>query len=327
MGLPRPPGFAGIKSWVIRLFNGRVSSKVEHPQAPPQPGASHATRQLSSLSISTPPRGSRVVQTPQFSRQAHGFHTFTFPRINRNAPKFGRVNPPSTSFFLRPQVGAFPRSPWAFTASGRKYFHTSPATNAIVLKQIAQSVSTALRMGTHPQTQRPSLVPGQILAEVAARAACQNTAGPAGYIRFTLSPPSWTPTETDLSDPEIIEAIDTHIAELKRIKSSLTKLKKYGDFPVRATLPSGPEATIDVLFRGVPAEDVARWNQNEFKLGSGRVGADQVFCAAGFEENVQWSEVLDAERKVDMEMKNKATADTGLLKFWDELNMLEGRIH
>jgi hypothetical protein len=159
---------------------------------------------------------------------------------------------------------------------------------------------------------------------VAARAACQIKDGPAGYIRFTLAPPAWTPTDTDLSDPDIIKAIDTQISELERVKTAITKLRQYGDFPVRAVLPSNPEASIDVLFRGATEEDVARWNKNEFKLGSGRVGVDQVFCAGKFEEYVQWSEVLDVERKVEREMKD---ADGGLLKFWEELNLIEGRIH
>lgn len=122
-----------------------------------------------------------------------------------------------------------------------------------------------------------------------------------------------------------MKAIDTHIAELQRIKKALLRLRKYGDFPVRSVLPSDPEARIDVLFRGATAEDVARWNKNEFKLGSGTVGADQVFCAGKFEEYVHWSEVLDAEKKTDKEME-KGNGDLGLLKFWDELNLMEGRI-
>jgi len=327
MGLFRPPGFAGIKSWVVRLFNARIS-KIEHPSQAPAQSVSHARRPYSSnTNASTPRTASQVVRPLQLGRsQARGFHQFPLPKFNRNAPRFVRIKLQSTSFFLRPQVGAFPRSPWAASVGGRKYFHSSPATNAIALQQVADSVSTALRNGLHPQTRLPAIVPGRIVAEVSARAACQNADGPAGYIRFTLAPPPWTPTETDLSDPEIIEAIDTHIAELQRIKTALLKLKKYGDFPVRAVLPSNPEATIDVLFRGVTADDVARWNKNEFKLGSGRVGADQVFCAARFEDNVKWSEILDAERKVDKEMRNK-NGDATLLKFWDELNMMEGRIH
>ena len=325
MGLLRPPGFAGIKSWVLRLFNPRAS-KVEPPSQPPASSASHATRQYSLLRTASPHTGARIVQPLQHSRsQVRDFHFFSFPKISRNAPRSVRIKLQYTSFLLRPQVGAFPRSPWTASVGGRKSFHTSPATNAIALQQVARSVSTALRTGLHPQTHLPALIPGQIIAEVASRAACQNTDGPAGYIRFTISPPSWTPTETDLSDPEVIEAIDTHIAELQRIKTALGKLRKYGDFPVRTTLESCPEATIDVLFRGATVDDVARWNRNEFKLGSGRVGADQVFCAAGFEENVKWSEVLDAERKVDGEMRNKGM-DPGLLKFWDELNRMEGRI-
>jgi hypothetical protein len=170
----------------------------------------------------------------------------------------------------------------------------------------------------------PPPITGQIVAQVAARAACQTTDGPAGYIRFTLSPPTWTPTDSDLSDPDIEKAIDTHIAELQRIKTAIQKLRQYGDFPVRAVLPSNPEATMDVLFRGATAEEVARWNKNEFRLASGRVGADTVFCAGRFEEFVKWSEGLDAEKKAEREMAVKA--DGGLLKFWEELNMLEGRI-
>jgi hypothetical protein len=183
-------------------------------------------------------------------------------------------------------------------------------------------VSTALKNGKHPHPQ--TLLPGTIVAQVASRAACQTNDGPAGYIRFTLSPPVWTPTETDLSDPDVIKAIDTHIDELQRIKKAILKLKKYGDFPVRAVLPSNSEATIDVLFRGASVEDVARWNKNEFKLSSGHVGADQAFCAGRFEEFVRWSDVLDVEKKVEREMK--ANVDGGVLKFWEELNMMEGRI-
>lgn len=84
------------------------------------------------------------------------------------------------------------------------------------------------------------------------------------------------------------------------------------------------EAKIDVLFRGATAEDVARWNANEFKLTSGLVGADTVFCAGRFEEFVRWSEVLDVERRVDREMLARNKND--VLKFWKELDLLEGRI-
>ena len=163
------------------------------------------------------------------------------------------------------------------------------------------------------------------MIQVSARAACQNTDGPAGYIRFTLSPPAWTPTETDLSDPDLISAIDAHIAELRRVKNALLKLKTYGDLPVRTVIPTNPEATIDILFRGATAEDVARWNKNEFKLPSGRVGADQIFCAGRFEDFVRWSEILEAENTVVKENLN-FEGDQGLLKFWEELNLLEGRI-
>lgn len=86
------------------------------------------------------------------------------------------------------------------------------------------------------------------------------------------------------------------------------------------------EANIDVLFRGATAEDVKRWNKNEFKLSSGRVGADEVFCAGRFEDFVEWSEVLDVERKVEREMAGK-DAEGGLLKFWEELKSMEGKIH
>jgi hypothetical protein len=139
----------------------------------------------------------------------------------------------------------------------------------------------------------------------------------------TWSPPAWTPTETDLSDPDIVKAIDTHIAELQRVKNALLKLKHYGDFPVRTVLPSNPEARIDVLFRGATAEDVARWNKNEFKLGSGQVGADEVFCAGNFEAYVRWSEILEAEEKVEKEMQR---GNGEVFQFWEELNQLEGRI-
>ena len=180
-------------------------------------------------------------------------------------------------------------------------------------------------MGLHPvaKLNAAAALKAQILAQVAARAACHVTDGPAGYIRFTLAPPAWTPTESYLSDPDIVDAIDTHIAELQRVKIALLKLKRYGDFPVRTVLPSNPEARIDVLFRGSTAEDVARWNKNEFKLATGQVGADLVFCAGNFEEYIRWSEILDAEKKVEKEMPK---GNGELLKFWEELNQLEGRI-
>ena len=51
------------------------------------------------------------------------------------------------------------------------------------------------------------------------------------------------------------------------------------------------------------------------------------FCAGRFEEYIRWSEVLDAEKKVEKEMEKDTIAkDWGILKFWEELNLMEGRI-
>src|SRR5208282_4538159 len=111
--------------------------------------------------------------------------------------------------------GAFPRSPWGSPLGAAARFHTSPASTAVALNQIAHSISAALQSGRHPTTCLTQPIHGQIIAQVAARAACQTTDGPAGYIRFNLSPPAWTPTDTDLSDPDIVKAIDTQIAELQ----------------------------------------------------------------------------------------------------------------
>jgi hypothetical protein len=323
MGLPRPPGFAGIKSWVIRALNGRFG-KVEAPSQPAPPMQAVARPFSTATSAFT-----RTLSTPLKPRtlnptQVRGVHHFHIPRFNKPL-NFPKVKLTPTSTFLRPQVGAFPRSAWGSQLGGAAKFHTSPASSAVALNQIAHSVSLALRNGLHTQP-KFTYKPGQIVAQVAARAACQTTDGPAGYIRFTLSPPAWTPTDTDLSDPDLVKAIDTQIAELQRVKTALLKLKTYGDFPVRAVLPTNPEPTIDVLFRGASADEVARWNKNEFKLSSGRVGADQMFCAGRFEDNVKWSEVLDAERKVEREM-GAARGDAGLLNFWEELNLMQGRIH
>jgi hypothetical protein len=321
MGLPRPPGLATIKSWFLRTVNNRIS-KVDTPaQQPSQhPSPSTGSRAYSSLTKSSTHRlHSQTIKHLHIHPQTRTFHQFYIPRHTRPSPPFPRIKfHPSTSL-LRPQIGAFPKNPW----SGISRFHTSPASSAIVLNQITHSVSTALRNGLHPKTKLQPPITGQIIAQVAARAACQTKDGPAGYIRFTLSPPAWTPTDTDLSDPDIVNAIDTHIAELQRIKTAIQKLKQYGDFPVRAVVLSNSEATMDVLFRGATAEDVRRWNQNEFRLASGRVGADTVFCAGRFEEFVKWSEVLDAEKKAEREMAVKANG--GLLKFWEELNILERR--
>ena len=324
MGFLRPPGFAAVKSWFVRALNSRIGKSdtavqsQHHPSAPPI------------RTFRTPPRTATLQIHPPKLRPAHlygtqtrSLHQFHIPKFSRPSPNILRPKFPPTSYLLRSQVGAFPRSPWH--TPGARGFHNSPASSAIVLNQIAHSVSTALRTGLHPafKLNAPAALKAQILAQVAARAACQSTDGPAGYIRFTLSPPAWTPTESDLSDPDIVNAIDTHIAELQRVKTALLKLKQYGDFPVRTVLPSNPEARIDVLFRGATADDVARWNKNEFKLGSGQVGAEQVFCAGNFEDYVRWSEILDAEKKVENEGKRNGE----LLMFWEELNQLEGRIH
>jgi len=261
------------------------------------------------------------------SVQSRNLHHFASgPRFGR-PPRFPRIKFQLTTYFLRPQVGAFPRHANGPSLGGTASFHTSPASGAVALNEIARSVSLAIQSGQHPEPKAKLSIKDQIAAEVAARAACQATDGPAGYIRFTLSPPAWTPTDTDLSDPDILHAIDTHIKELTRIKKAILKLKKYGDFPVRTVLPSNPEATIDVLFRGATAEDVTRWNQNEFKLASGKVGEDQLFCVGRFEDFVQWSDILNAERKAENELARVQGADAGLLQFWEELNMLEGRIH
>ena len=318
MGLLRPPGFAAfanIKSWLVRTINSRIS-RVDPPNQAPHQSVAPATvsRPFSStVARRVHPRIQPVHVRPSQSR---GIQTFRIPRFARPPPNYAKPRILPSTYFFRPTIGAFPRNPWS---SGISRFHTSPATSAVALTQIAHSVSQALKTGIHP---RPPPLKGQILAQVAARAACQIQDGPAGYIRFTISPPTWTPVDTDVSDPDLVNAIDTHIAELKRVKSAILKLRQYGDFPVRGRIS---EANIDVLFRGASAEDVKRWNKNEFKLTSGRVGADQVFCAGRFEDFVQWSEVLDAERKVEKEMAAKA-GDGGLLKFWEELKFMEGRI-
>ena len=321
MGFLRPPGFSAVKSWFIRALNSRLG-KVDPPVQPqPHPAARparpFATQSRQVISQSHP---SRVHPLRLHGTQIRALHQFHIPKFSKPPPNFIRIKFQPTSYLLQPQVGAFPRSPW-----GARGFHNSPASSAIVLNQIAHSVSTALRTGIHPATKlnAPAAMKAQILAQVAARAACQATDGPAGYIRFTLAPPAWTPTETDLSDPDIVKAIDTHIAELQRVKTALLKLKQYGEFPVRTVLPSNPEARIDVLFRGATAADVARWNKNEFKLGSGQVGADQVFCAGNFEEYVRWSEILEAEKKVEREIRR---GNGEVFQFWEELNQLEGRI-
>ena len=327
MGLPRPPGLPGFstfRSWIVKALNSRIGKVNQagqtvtqpHPQSPRtfRSSATHPTTHVRTLTL-----------RPLYIHQAQtrGIHQFHIPRFTKPLSNFSRIKFQPTTYFLRPQVGAFPRSPWLSPLGTAARFHTSPASTAVALNQIAQSVSTDLRSGFQPATR---LTHGQIIAKVAARAACQNADGPAGYIRFTLSPPAWTPTDTDLSDPDIVKAIDTQIAELQRVKNAILKLKQYGDFPVRTVLPSNPEARIDVLFRGATAEDVARWNKNEFKLTSGRVGADHVFCAGRFEEYVRWSEVLDVEKKVEKEMDKENAKDGGLLKFWEELNLMEGRI-
>jgi len=325
MRVPRPlglPSFSAFRSWVVKTLNGKLG------RADPQPQVDLAVSRPAVRSFATNALG-HAVRPPNLRpvrlrpAQTRDYHQFHIPRFTKPLPTFPRITFAPTSYFLRPQVGAFPRRAWG-PGSSAAHFHSSPVSAAVAINLIAHSVSNALRSGAHGNTRPAASATAQIAAFVAARAACQVTDGPAGYIRFTLSPPAWTPADTDLSDPDIVKAIDTHIAELQRVKKALLKLKRYGDFPVRATLPD-VEANIDVLFRGATAEDVERWNANEFKLASGRVGADQVFCAGRFEEHVKWSEILDAERKADREMaKNRNEA---LLKFWEELNTLEGRIH
>lgn len=330
MGLPRPPGlpgFSALKSWFVKSLNSRLGKVDQAGQT-----ASHQSTRLFTSTVRPSPSISNQLR-PQTLRplqvqrpQSRGFHNFHVPKFNKPPPNFPRFKFHLSASSLRPQVGVFPRSPWGSSLGGTTGFHTSPASTAVAINQIAHSVSTALRTGLHPQQTNPC-INGQIVAQVAARAACQLKDGPAGYIRFTLSPPAWTPTDTDLSDPDILSAIDTQISELQNVKKAIIKLKQYGDFPVRTVLPHPrEEARIDVLFRGATAEDVARWNKNEFKLNNGRVGADQVFCAGRFEEDVRWSEVLDVEGKVDREMERGNNQDGGLLKFWEELNLMEGRI-
>jgi hypothetical protein len=125
------------------------------------------------------------------------------------------------------------------------------------------------------------------------------------------SPGESRPTNSDLSDSIVIKAIDTQIAKLQRVKPALLTLRENGDFSVRTVLVSDLKPRIDV-FRRASADDVAIWNKNEFKLGNGRVGADQIFCAAIFEDLLfKWSEIRHAEKKVDGELKG----GTGLLKF------------
>ena len=325
MALPRPPGlpsFSALRSWVVRAINSKLGRTDPQPQARPSP-TRHQARTLSTTALGQPSPRPAIPKNPSLRLQARQYSQFHIPRFTKGIPRFPRIKFTPTSYLLRPQVGAFPRRAWGQPAgSTASHFHTSPASAAIALNQIAHSVSSALRSGNHPDSRPVASVKAQIAALVAAKAAAQTTDGPAGYIRFTLSPPAWTPVETDLSDPDIVKAIDTQIAELQRVKAALLRLRKYGDFPVRTTLPD-IEAKIDVLFRGATAEDVARWNANEFKLASGIVGADQVFCAGQFEEFVRWSEVLDVEKRVDLEMARK----NDVLKFWQELDLLEGRIH
>jgi len=325
MGFLRPPGFAAVKSWFVRALNSRLGKSDTAVQTQPHPsGLPVRTLRTQTRTATSQIRAPKLHPIHLYGTQTRTFHQFHIPKFSKTSPNFVRIKVPPTSYFFRSHVGVFPRNPWS--SPGARGFHNSPASSAIVLNQIAQSVSTALRTGHHPASKlnAATAVKAQILAQGAARAACQSTDGPAGYIRFTLSPPAWTPTESDLSDPDIVSAIDTHIAELQRVKTALLKLKQYGDFPVRAVLPSNPEAGIDVLFRGATADDVARWNKNEFKLGSGQVGADQVFCAGNFEEYVRWSDILDVEKKVERETRK---GNGEVLRFWEELNQLEGRIH
>jgi hypothetical protein len=81
--------------------------------------------------------------------------------------------------------------------------------------------STSFALFLHPPNRVIQPVRGAIAAHVAAGAAAQATDGPAGYVRFPLSPPAWTPTDNDLSDPDVVKVIDTHISELQRVKKAI----------------------------------------------------------------------------------------------------------
>src|SRR5262245_47329529 len=128
MGLPRPPGFAGIKSWLIGVFNTRFSVVDPAAQSSFQ-YTSRATRHFA-IARGALQHPSRAVQAliPPRSCQTRAFHQFTFPRTD--PPKVGRIRPHPTSFFLcrRPPVGALP----CFPKSAARTFHSSPATNAVI---------------------------------------------------------------------------------------------------------------------------------------------------------------------------------------------------
>jgi hypothetical protein len=205
MGLLRAPGFASLKSWFVRAFHSRVA-KVDPPAQQSHPTPPRTSRSYTSLTKASTPRTQplRIQPFQNYPHQTRGIHQFYIPKFNKSPPKFARIKFYPASYFFRPQIGAFPRGIWSSPPGGTARFHTSPSSSAPVLNQIAHSVSTALQNGLHPHPQTP--LPGTIAAQVASRAACQTNDGPAGYIRFTLSPPTWTPTETDLSDPDVIKA-------------------------------------------------------------------------------------------------------------------------
>jgi hypothetical protein len=303
MTLPRPPGLAGIKSWIIRVLNSRFNKLDRGSQPAIQSVATQTSRPFSTATARSRVQRTYNALVPRVS-QSRSFTQFTFPR---NARKTSRIKIHPTTFFLRPPV----LGTW-FRVGGRA-FHTSPTTNALLIQQIAHGVSKSLNLGLHPRS--TNFVPGTVLAEISSRA----RDALAGYIRFSLSPPTWIPSRAGVQDPDLLSAVTSQLRDLERVVGAITKLRSYGDFPTRVLVAEDTrEVSLDVLFPGATTEDVARWNREEFKLGTGRVGQDEGgWRTRGYEENVEWSEVLDVERRDQRE---------GIMLFWEELKGLEGRI-
>src|SRR5208282_1349893 len=86
-----------------------------------------------SVSIPNPLR-SQTLQPLQINLpQSRGIHHFYIPKFRKPPPNFPRIKFHPTTYFLRPQVGAFPRSPWGSPLGGTARFHTSPASTAVAL--------------------------------------------------------------------------------------------------------------------------------------------------------------------------------------------------